>query len=65
MCPLSCDHRVADDWEYSASEDVVDATDVIAEVAHLEATFALELYLMRAPLSKTCYQVYASKEMID
>jgi hypothetical protein len=56
---------VADDLEYSAIKDVVDATDVVAEVAHLEATLSLKLHLMRAPLDETCYRVRASREMID
>jgi hypothetical protein len=32
---------MANDREYLADEDVVDATDVIVEVTHLEATFSL------------------------
>jgi hypothetical protein len=56
---------VANDWEYLASKDAVDATDVVAEVAHLEATLSLELHLMRVPFDETCHQVSMSGKMID
>jgi hypothetical protein len=56
---------VADDQEYLTSQDVVDATDVIAEVTHLEATLSLKIHLMRVPFGETRYQVGMSGEMID
>jgi hypothetical protein len=56
---------VADDLKYSASQDMVDAMDVVAEVAHLEIALSLELHLMRAPLDETCHQVGMSGEMIN
>jgi hypothetical protein len=41
MCPLYSDHRMADDWEYPTGEDMVDALNIVAEVAHLEATLSI------------------------
>jgi hypothetical protein len=32
---------MANDWEYSTRQDVVDATDIVAEVAYLEAILSL------------------------
>jgi hypothetical protein len=46
---------MTDDWEYLASMDVIDATDVVVEVTHLEATLSLQLHLMRVPFCETCH----------
>jgi hypothetical protein len=54
-----------DDRKYSSSEDVVDATNVVAEVTHLKTTLSLYHHLVRAPLSETCHQVCTCEEVIS
>jgi hypothetical protein len=56
---------MTDDREYSTSQDVVDAPDIVAKVVHLEANLSFQLHLVRASLNETCHQVSPSKEMID
>jgi hypothetical protein len=52
VSPLHCDHRVAQNREYLAGQDVVNASYVIAEVAQLKAALSLSLHLVRAPSVK-------------
>jgi hypothetical protein len=47
------------------TKNVVDASNIIAKITHLEATLSILLHLGRVPLSETCYQINTSREMIN
>lgn len=53
--PFHGDHLVANHRLHSAGQDMVNASDFIAEVAHLEAAFTFCLHLMWAPFGEALY----------
>jgi hypothetical protein len=61
----SCDdHSVAQHRVHLTGQDMIDAPDVIAEVAQLETTFSHCLCLVRVPLCKTLRHLGTSGKMI-
>ena len=61
---LNGDHSVTQHMVHSTSQDMKDTPYVIAEVAQLQTTFSLCLYLMKVPLSETLHHLSMSGEMI-
>jgi hypothetical protein len=59
------DHCEAQHRKYMAHHYTVDASDLIAEVVYLEATFALNLHLMRASLCKTCDHLCSGWKVVN
>lgn len=39
--------------DYMTNQDTIHASDIVAEVMHLETTLSLSLHLMGAPIGKT------------
>jgi hypothetical protein len=40
-CPLYSDHCMANDREYPTPQDMVDTSNIVAEIIHLDATLSV------------------------